>query len=393
MRLLVIVLVDLLASGSMDAQQVIPTRDLSNVAERSAPVFQAIASVHELGDGSILVNDPKRRRITRLSADLRSQGIIADSGGRPNRYGAQAVGLIRFRGDSTLLVDAESRSAIVLDAAGVSIRALALPRVQDAAVLANALIGLPRMTSDDRLVYRGAVPGSAARTLTGEAQAPVDSAPIVSASFELRRIDTLAWVRVSTATSVQVVMSDGRATGLKAIVNPLKSVDDWVVTRDGSVAIVRGNTYSIDWITPDRQRRTTGRMPFPWRRLTDQEKTNYSDSAVASVRRSFEGAGGGGQVKVEVVSVPLSEIPDYIGAVAMGTTREAPDGTLWILPSTSTMGGTRKVYDIVARSGAIIERVRLPEGRTLVGFARSGDAFLASQSGADMRIERVRVRP
>ena len=41
---------------------------------------------------------------------------------------------------------------------------------------------------------------------------------------------------------------------------------------DGSVAILRGSDYNIEWINADGTRVSTPKMPFDWKRLSDDDK-------------------------------------------------------------------------------------------------------------------------
>ena len=61
--------------------------------------------------------------------------------------------------------------------------------------------------------------------------------------------------------------------------NPLITVDDWAVLSDGTIAFVRGHDYHIDWIHTDGSKVSTGKLPFDWKRLTDDDKQKLIDSA------------------------------------------------------------------------------------------------------------------
>ena len=63
-------------------------------------------------------------------------------------------------------------------------------------------------------------------------------------------------------------------------------VDDWAVLSDGSVAIVRGRDYHIDWINADGSTTTSAKLPFDWQRLTDEDKAAVIDSA----KKAFDAA-------------------------------------------------------------------------------------------------------
>ena len=46
------------------------------------------------------------------------------------------------------------------------------------------------------------------------------------------------------------------------------------------------------------------------------------------------------------------------------------------------------VYDVTDRTGALIDRVQLPAGRTLVGFGPGGIVYVATRDGGATKIEK-----
>jgi hypothetical protein len=81
----------------------------------------------------------------------------------------------------------------------------------------------------------------------------------------------------------------------------------------------------------------------------------------------------------------LDEVPPFRGDAFVAF---APDGTLWIQRSTFGDEGAR--YDLVDRDGAVIDRVRLPEGHRVVGFGR--DVLYVVRRDAD-DVEYLQLRP
>ena len=47
------------------------------------------------------------------------------------------------------------------------------------------------------------------------------------------------------------------------------------------------------------------------------------------------------------------------------------------------------VYDVVNKEGKMIERVKLPAGRQLVGFGPNGAIYLGARDGRQILLERV----
>jgi hypothetical protein len=191
------------------------------------------------------------------------------------------------------------------------------------------------------------------------------------------------------------------------------------VLSDGSIALVRGQDYHIDWIRPDGTKFSTAKLPFDWRRLTDDDKQKLLDSARAAQRGLgapgppgiVGDAGRGGGVVVggrargggdpnapppappQIEFVSLKEVPDYYPPIRGQAAKADLDGNLWILPTTSAQSqGGELVYDVVNVKGELFERVRVPAGRSIAGFGKGGVVYLMSGDRTNgFYLERTRL--
>jgi hypothetical protein len=102
------------------------------------------------------------------------------------------------------------------------------------------------------------------------------------------------------------------------------------------------------------------------------------------------GGGGPGGPLPPLTMIAPSDLPDYKPAFAPGSTRADADGNLWIRTSQNVNG--IPVYNVVNRSGELIDRVQLPQNRVLVGFGPGGVVYLAVRDGATAHLEKARVR-
>jgi hypothetical protein len=68
------------------------------------------------------------------------------------------------------------------------------------------------------------------------------------------------------------------------------------------------------------------------------------------------------------------------------------DNNIWIRPRPprSQRGGT--TYDVVNRKGELIDKVELPQGRTLIGFGPNGVVYLYFRDAGATRIEQARFK-
>ena len=311
----------LLSSAAM-AQQAVPVRDLSAAEVKSSEHFGNIFNVRQLAGGKVLINDGVRRRLVMLDDKLSNPSIVIDSvseGG--NSYGPRAAPLIPYLGDSALFVDGTSLSLLVIDPLGKVARVMSAPKPADLRFLASGASGVD---AQGNLVYRGGGQAIQVNRTAGGAPGaaggapnimqPPDSAPIVRANFDTRAVDTLT--RVKLLTPPRIAMSTG-ADGkmlIKSTVNPLVTVDDWAVLSDGSVAFVRGHDYHIDWLRPDGSRASTPKLPFDWKRLTDDDKQKLIDSARTAIDKAAadlkaaaakNGGLGGAAAEVEKMAVSM----------------------------------------------------------------------------------------
>ena len=104
-----------------------------------------------------------------------------------------------------------------------------------------------------------------------------DSAPIVRVDLTTHAFDTAAMVRVLKLKAKVYPRENG---GSYAMIesNPVPMIDEWAVLSDGSVALVRGQDYHIDFINPDGSMTRGPKMAYAWEPLSDDAKIALVDS-------------------------------------------------------------------------------------------------------------------
>jgi len=427
-----------LTGGSLAAQSALPpVRPLGPVTAASPSEFASIASVRVLSDGSVLVNDLAARKVALLDPTLAHSRIVADSTSATSMaYSSRLGGIIAYHGDTTLFVDPQSMSMLVLDGAGKVARVMSVPKAQDATFLIGGPFGHPGLDASGRLVYRTVLrpkfvpPGPDGKFV---APVPIDSAPIIRFDLNDRRADTAGYIKVP-APRVSVNSSEGRVR-VTMQMNPLSVTDDWALLPDGDIAVVRGADFRVDLLKADGTVVRGEKIPFEWQRLNDSSKQAIVDSVrkvteeararqLAIMQGSPQATAGsaaapvssGGatfQIRIEggppaagapatrsggtsidlppVEFAPLSEMPDYRPAFSAGATRADDAGNLWI--RTSTVFNGAEVYDVVNGSGRLVDRVQLPAGRTIAGFGKDGVVYLAVRDGTSgVRLEKASSR-
>jgi len=94
-----------------------------------------------------------------------------------------------------------------------------------------------------------------------------------------------------------------------------------------------------------------------------------------------------------MISVPLSEIPDYYPPIRDNSAMADLDGNLWILTTTTAQSQHGElVYDVANPKKGLFERVRMPVGRSIAGFGKGGIVYLQSGNRTDgFYLERVKL--
>jgi len=282
-----------LAASTAQAQSIKP-RPLGPVQATSKELLGNPTLARALPNGSVIVNDVFRRRLLLLDPSLENYTVIADStSGAVNGYGPRPGALVPYVGDSTLFLDPVAGSFLVIDPVGKVSRVMSPPRPSDNNAIASMVNGFPGFDAQGRMVYRTSyrmVPGQR-RDGTIEMPTPPDSAPLLRVDLDTRRADTIGVLRLPKSVETPMTMPNGGTISMRTQV-PLATIDDWAVLSDGTIALVRGQDYRIDFIRPDGSKASSQKIAFDWKRLSDDDKLALADS-IQKARAA--GPQGGGQ--------------------------------------------------------------------------------------------------
>ncbi len=415
------------------AQQPPVVRPLGPITRVSTEPMTSVTSVVALSDGRVYVNDVVSRRVLLFDSTLATAKIVADSTAVTSKaYGARPGALFAYRADTAILTDPASSSMPVLGPAGSIARVMAAPTVAGpiGLSLGNPFYP-PGFDARGHLVaqlpttvrFPDATPGKASTQ-----ELTMDSSFIVRMELGSRTLDTVGSFKTAKINQVLTRDEDGNLTSMKVTPDILPVVDDWTVCSDGTIAVVRGRDYHVDWIGADGRWRSTPKMPFAWEHLDDAQKTTLIDSALAATKarrdsmdaalaarnaggtavsapgviaagavsggRGGRGAGGDGTGAPRPTLIDgrpaLGDLPDYRPAFTRGSTRADADGHLWIRTTTLVKG--QPVYDIVNEEGQIVDRVLLPPFRTIAGFGPGVVYMAVKDSAGVVHLERARVK-
>jgi hypothetical protein len=405
------------SAGAQQPSRAVAARLIDAPAAKSTAVLASPVAVRELPNGRLLVNDTQRRQLLLFDHALTTFSIVADSaGGGASSYGGGPGGIIPFVADSTLLVDPAGLSMFVIDPSGTIARVASIPRSQDAAALGMNSATSPGLDATGRLVYRGI--SRVKQIVNGGltiAQFP-DSVDIDRVDLATRRVDTVGFFKTSKTNMIITQTENGVSVG--AEINPVQTVDDWAVLADGSIAIVRGLDYHVDIVKGDGTVAAAPKIPFEWQPLSDDEKVTVLDSAKKAVDRMIAngsaaammsmhggavsatmgqhggataGSGAAGKSAAPAIKmVSPSALPDYWPPFGQGAAKADVDGNLWVRTTAkraNAIGGA--IYDVIDRSGALVDRVQVPPGRQIIGFGKGGVVYRAARDDRGGWLERT----
>jgi uncharacterized membrane protein YgcG len=446
---LISLLASFAATDRAGAQTAPPIRPLGPIERVSTDSLASAATVVRLASGNVLVNDIRAHRVLMFDSTLAHAAIIADNtSATGNAYGRQGGTLIPYRGDSSLFIDPSSLSMLVVGPTGKIVRIMAIPRPDDAQRLIGNVFGTPGFDARGRMIYHGAagMEGTFILCCVGTARVELrpdatptspamksgydvpkpDSAFIVRVDLASRVVDTVATVKIPYEKQHVNVDPQGFVQSIETRRIPLPIIDGWVVTPDGSLAIVRGRDFHVDWLDSSGRWTSAAKMPFDWRRLTDEQKLALIDSSTKAEQAANEhdaalrasqlaaagpgraggggsrggggrgggsgGGGGPGGAGIPLVAgrVDISDVPDYAPAFDKGAVYADTDNNLWIRTTTIVSG--QPVYDIVNRRGELFDRVQLPPFRTIAGFGPHVVYMAVIDSAGLVHLERARVK-
>lgn len=401
------------SSISLPAQTApkIPIRTLAPSTAVSKDSVGPLLAVRALSNGNVLVNDILGRRVMWFDGTLGSSRVVIDTIGgtspsAPLRVPLTANTLIRYLGDSSLYVDRGGQSLLVLDANGKVGRVMSIPRPSDFAMLgAGGEAGNPGLDSKGRIIYHGVYRRQPPKVDPERPWLPpipvqLDSSPIVRADLDTRTIDTIGALKLNVAAPFNKleVDNDGNVI-MRMWVNLLGVDDQWAMLSDGTVAVLSVHDYHIEWTDPDGTRRSTPKMPFDWRPLTEADKKRMIDSLRPELERRNSVAprtmttpAGPRSARQQFEFLPLDKFGDFEQPVQTGAVKADLDARLWILPRTSLSAKDGLLYDVINRKGEIVERVQFPKDYALAGFGEHGVLYVVHLNGGKGTLERTTVK-
>jgi hypothetical protein len=168
--------------------------------------------------------------------------------------------------------------------------------------------------------------------------------------------------------------------------------DAWAVFPGGRVAIVRGSSYSVEFIGADGKHSAPVRIPYEKIRVTDADRKAEMDEAkrmMAEQSKAVQKMLPAG-VTMEFELLPPASWPaEYPPIAALGML-SAPDGRLWVKRAIPTRVG-REQWDVIDPAGKLVARWQLPKKVSIVAVGQ-GVVYTVRTDEDDLRyIQRVNL--
>lgn len=337
--------------------------------------FSYVRGVRELSTGRLLVADWVENRVVLadLTADRCNEVVTEGPGPQELRL---PLGLVRHRGDSTLLIDFGNNRVSVLGPDG---RAAYAVRAE-----APGVTGVRAITAAGEILY--AVPGWAER----ERALPDDSVRIVRwrPGTEERPV-----VAVIQGTRMRKDRSPAMQPRIPTV--GYASQDAWLVTPAGALVIVRATPYRLEVIGADGARTIGPALAVPSRPVTTEDKRRYVREFSAGAAQSGRGPDGG---MGRAPAVDEAEVTRLMGTTEFATEHPPFDAgavftdlreRVWV--GRSAEPGQPRRYDVFDLTGRRVLEVELTAGRRIAHVGAHGVYAIAEDADGVQTIERYRL--
>ncbi len=248
---------------------------------------------------------------------------------------------------------------------------------------------VPRYTDARGRLYWSGQP-FAAPTPGGGPPKTVDSIPLVRYDRTTKKTDTVAYMRVAK-NNVQTSGSAGSMSVRVGVSNPFQPRDEWAVTPDGRVAVLRSPEYRVDWYGPNGKSSAPA-IPYDQIKVTEKHKQEWRDSR--KQQTSLMVTMNNGQRSVRTGPPPADmpdpgDWPELMPPFLDNSVFVAPNGMIWV--SRTREAGDAPNFDVIDASGKVAMRVELPKKTRLVGVG-NGTVYATRSDDDDLQyLQRYRL--
>lgn len=352
-----------LASGPAMAQKV-PTKPIGKALAELEEPFTGAFDARELADGRLVVFDVKDNTLSFVSSDLSSVKAISRQGSGPTEF-RRITQILPRRGDSTLAYDVMNARFLVIDGNGTAVSTTSLREAS--AGMPVGPMAVKGYDPSGRLLYQGMKIQMGPR-----GPALSDTSAVLRLDPARKAVDTLTSVRIG---SPGMAMSGDPQKGTGAVrltVPAYPIVDEWGLLPDGRIIVVRGDTYTLEFISGPGKVGSTVKVPYEPVKVTNADKVKMKETR-AEMQKEVSKAMAGvssmvpkGKMPSMAVDEP-TEWPDVKPAIGQGSLKIAPDGEIWVMRLREAKFDGQS-WDVFTNAGVLKMRVELPAKAKLVGI-------------------------
>ena len=365
--------------------QAVTVRDLPKPAREIEEPFSLVSGALELKPSQVLAVDGTEMTLTLVDFTKGSRTVIGRQGSGPGEYRMPA-GLFRLQGDTLWLFDAMQQRLVAFNpdlTAGTTMPFLVFDQATTTALAA------PFLGDRKGQIYASAMKIEAGRSGGNMQMSLPDSVGVVRVDPRGKAGRTeLARVRFPVSGKPDIKQS-GTAIKFTMAFPGLIASDPWTVFPDGRIAIVRGATYTVEFIAADGKK-TSARVAYVPIKVTAADQKAEMDEA----RRAMAEQGKMAQkmmpanITMDFELIPPAEWPaNYPPVSALGALA-APDGRLWVKRGIPFRLG-REQWDVIDQAGKLVASWRLPAKTTLVAVGQ-GVVYTVRTDEDDLRyLQRV----
>ncbi len=351
-------------------------RTLGSPIARYDGDYSFISGVRELADGRVLLTDFKEPAIYLVAPRGGARTKIGSAGRGPNEY-LMPGGIYAGFGDTLLVLDRGQPRVVVVDGRGrvVGDRSIELRGTSGSS---DEDVDLQRVDRLARAYFRGHA--DFRKRLASNGAMVVDSVPLLRLTPSSQRLDTMTVLH----GPAQRAVATGPNTMQSQAVH-FSPVDDWGVSADGRVAVVRAANYRVEWILPDRTVIAGPPIAIDQLRVTEQDRADIAERFGRGRPALSMGAQGRGEA-IRQPAAPVAPLEATYAQVkppfGLGDVFVSSDARVYVRRHRAARS-VEVLYDVFDDRGRRVDRFLLPARSRIVGTS-PGAIFVATLDTDDL---------
>lgn len=348
--------------------QKVPTKAIGKPLVELEEPFSSAFDARELPDGRLVVLDVKDNVLSLVSSNLSTVKPISREGSGPTEY-RRVTQILPRRGDSTLAYDVMNARFLVIDGNGAAVSTISLREASGG--LPVGPMAVKGYDGNGRLLFQG-------MKLQMGPNGPglSDTSAVLRLDPARKAIDTLSLVRIGSP-GLKLSGDVQKGTGSVRMTMPAYPiVDEWGLLPDGRIVVVRGDTYTLEFIGVSGGAASRVTVPYEPVKVTSADKVKLREaraemqkevSKVMAGASAMVPAGKSGTKMPSMAVDEPTEWPAVKPAFGQGALKVAPDGEIWIsrLREAAFDGQS---WDVFTKAGVLRLRVELPARAKLIAI-------------------------